>query len=66
MAPVGEACCSALGLAHEAGGVSEALPLPQSDEDVIAWVMRTQSMTFPEAVTYLAALLKEGEEDHDA
>jgi hypothetical protein len=31
---------------------------PEPGEDVIAWVMRTRSMTFPEAVLYLAALAR--------
>lgn len=34
-------------------------PWPRPDEDVIAWVMRTLAMTFPEAVLYVAALARD-------
>jgi hypothetical protein len=35
--------------------------LPRPGEDVIAWVMRVERMTFPEAVEYLAWLKREDE-----
>jgi hypothetical protein len=34
---------------------------PHEGEDVIAWVMRVERMTFPEAVEYLAWLKREDE-----
>lgn len=40
-----------------------AQTMPQEGEDVLAWIMRTRAMTFPEAVLFANELI---EEDRDA